>query len=924
MDGAYVLVPAGKTVRLDSSTAFLAGVRLEGALVFDDNGPRKLVSRFVLVKDGLLQIGTEVAPFRNKAIITLTGTDETVNVIGEGNMAMGTKFLGTFMGAGRLELHGARRDALSWSQLDGSVQPGATSITLKDDASSWRVGDEIVIAPSGFEPLEAEQVRITSVKGTTVSFTPALKHAHFGQLQSYNGSVLDERAEVGLLTRDIVVQGANDSDASAFGGHTMAMGASARIEGVEFRNMGQRGHKGRYSFHWHFAGDRPDDYFKNNSVHRAYQRAVVVHQTNDVLVQNNVAFDVTNHMYVNAEDGVEKRTRFIGNLGILTRSPERRDFAFPTDGDDFFLGHTTQGEFRSSTFWGRSFEHTMRGNHAAGVIDGNGFFFDPFNSLGGAPTDQGPFVFEDNVVHGVIRRDARGLEAETYPEATFGHGIMFGEGLGYPEGIGPKERVVLRTTAYKNFGGFWLEDRASVARDSIAADNGAGVFVLRGVLDGVTIVGQSANRIGEPPLAGGHGVRAAIVAPPSHGGERAPVILDATVIDQADTALHYNRHELGDGARVEKLTLVNTPRPLRMITNPFFEYRFDELYMKDPRGQILKDGADTHWVHVRSPNLTQACSWQARFNAAACPAKDQLKLTVLSVQRDSPRPIVLVTEQGRALGFTDPLGVDQQSVSLRTDTRYRVAWLENRPAAALEFELEDSGLKVLQLVFAASGAPTRLVQNGITVGAANSLSALESSTSGYFFDSANRRLHLRLQGGTGKQRVSIVAPFTGDFVGRPADALTSLQPGLRFGVLEGDRFGPLLDTSGNPVKTGISSGLDLSVMNRSSKVSVIFEGYLNVPETGLYQIGSRAQGDANVFIGGALVATEVRGTDENSYEINGLGLALLERGLHPLKVVYSHHSSTTTAPGLKLFWKRSPTPDGGFEVNEIPASAYRQ
>ena len=115
---------------------------------------------------------------------------------------MGTKFLGTYMGDSRLELHGARRDALSWTQLSANLAAGASSLSVTDDASSWRVGDEIVIASSSFEPTEAERVKITAVGGKTVSFSPALKFAHWGSLQSFDGKTVDERAEVGLLTRD--------------------------------------------------------------------------------------------------------------------------------------------------------------------------------------------------------------------------------------------------------------------------------------------------------------------------------------------------------------------------------------------------------------------------------------------------------------------------------------------------------------------------------------------------------------------------------------------------------------------------------------------------------------------------------------------------------------------------------------------------
>ncbi len=97
-DGALVVIPTGKTVRLDTDTAFLSGLNIQGSLIFDDDKSLKLASRYVLIDGGLLQVGTDIVPHKNKAIITLTGTDEAVNVIGADTMRMGTKFLGTYMG----------------------------------------------------------------------------------------------------------------------------------------------------------------------------------------------------------------------------------------------------------------------------------------------------------------------------------------------------------------------------------------------------------------------------------------------------------------------------------------------------------------------------------------------------------------------------------------------------------------------------------------------------------------------------------------------------------------------------------------------------------------------------------------------------------------------------------------------------------
>ena len=59
---------------------------------------------------------------------------------------------------------------------------------------------------------------------------------HFGQI-TFD---VDERGEVGLLTRNVKVQASADAAESLFGGHIMAMVTSKMyVEGVELNRMGQ-------------------------------------------------------------------------------------------------------------------------------------------------------------------------------------------------------------------------------------------------------------------------------------------------------------------------------------------------------------------------------------------------------------------------------------------------------------------------------------------------------------------------------------------------------------------------------------------------------------------------------------------------------------------------------------------------------------
>ena len=84
---------------------------------------------------------------------------------------------------------------------------------------------------------------IQSVSGTSVTLSQPLLYSHYGELQTYAGTTVDERAEVGLLTRNILIQGDSVSSAGGFGGHMMGMGGTlqgrgcrAALHGAEVRS----------------------------------------------------------------------------------------------------------------------------------------------------------------------------------------------------------------------------------------------------------------------------------------------------------------------------------------------------------------------------------------------------------------------------------------------------------------------------------------------------------------------------------------------------------------------------------------------------------------------------------------------------------------------------------------------------------------
>src|SRR6187455_660351 len=303
--GEEVTIPRGTEMVLDVSPPELRSITVQGKLTFADERDLALTTDWIYVPGGELQIGTEASPFQHNATITLTDKvpSENINTMGD---------RGIMLMRGTLNIHGNRTH--TWTKLAATAERGATSIQVLD-ASEWRVGDEIVLASTDFDPRQAERRTITAASGNTLSFAQPLEYMHYGEITFG----VDERGEVAMLTRNIKVQASEDAATSYFGGHIMAMsGSKAFVDGVELNRMGQHLTLARYPMHFHLLGEGAGMYIKNAAIHDTYNRCVTVHGTNDLLVENNVTFDTVGHCFF-MEDGIEHGNQFVHNLAIQTK-----------------------------------------------------------------------------------------------------------------------------------------------------------------------------------------------------------------------------------------------------------------------------------------------------------------------------------------------------------------------------------------------------------------------------------------------------------------------------------------------------------------------------------------------------------------------------------------------------------------------------
>jgi cell migration-inducing and hyaluronan-binding protein len=483
--GDAVTIAREMDVLLDVSPPALRSLTVNGKLRFSDERDLDLVSEWIYLPGGELEIGTEDRPHTRKATITLTD-----NVPGEDINTMGDR--GIMLMRGTLNLHGDRENA--WTKLARTAEAGSSEIEVLD-ASGWRAGDEIVLASTDFDPRQAERRRIAAISGNTLTLDQPLKYMHFGEITFG----VDERGEVGLLTRNIRIQASEDSEESYFGGHIMAMaGSEMYVDSVELTRMGQHLTLARYPIHWHLLGEGAGQYVRNAAIHDTFSRCVTVHGTNNLRVENNVTYNTVGHCFF-LEDGIETGNQFVRNLGIQTKCHP----TLPCEPTNLFLAHqSTEGQKSEhilipsdntvSTFWITNPDNVYRDNVAAGS-DQVGFWMafpqHPTGAFEGTEISKNTWPgrtrlreFSGNVAHSNF--DGLMLDRGPGPDGTFG---IAGPNLtAYADPADTSSELVMAVfddfTGYKNRNGaVWGRGEYHLYKNLKLADNAIGFTHASGI-----------------------------------------------------------------------------------------------------------------------------------------------------------------------------------------------------------------------------------------------------------------------------------------------------------------------------------------------------------------------------------------------------------------------------------------------------------
>nr|XP_048313021.1 fibrocystin-L isoform X3 [Myodes glareolus] len=385
-EGSLAVITKGQIILLDQSTPILKMLLIQGGTLIFDEADIELQAENILITDGgVLQIGTEASPFQHKAVITLHGHLRSPELPVYGAKTLAVR-------EGTLDLHGLPVPVV-WTRLAHTANAGEWTLIVQE-AVTWKAGEHIVIASTGHRHSQGENEKRTiawvSADGRNITLTRPLNYTHLGITVTLpDGTVFEARAEVGLLTRNILIRGSenvewNDKIPSCpdgfdtgefatqtclqgkfgeeigsdqFGGcimlHAPLPGAdmvTGRIEYVEVFHAGQAFRLGRYPIHWHLLGDLQfKSYVRGCAIHQTYNRAVTIHNTHHLLVERNIIYDIKGGAFF-IEDGIEHGNILQYNLAIFVQQSTS----------------LLNDDVTPAAFWVTNPNNTIRHNVAAG------------------------------------------------------------------------------------------------------------------------------------------------------------------------------------------------------------------------------------------------------------------------------------------------------------------------------------------------------------------------------------------------------------------------------------------------------------------------------------------------------------------------------------------------------------------------------
>ncbi|KAJ8901848.1 hypothetical protein NDN08_004053 [Rhodosorus marinus] len=463
--GDDVLVPCGTAVEITSERIpKLGSLEINGFLRIAPSSYVTILADYILVQ-GRLDVGAEEGHTDGQKVSFLLTEGKPLSYTRDGqSVELGKRTFALVGGQVRMYgVHGGEACMKkTWTKIARTVPRRTNKIVVEGDViQCWKPGMRIVISATGESEEEAEMATIVAVtcgpgcQTSEIFIDMALNYEHSGlevQVTAKNGKAVSLAGEVGLLSRDITISSEIGESNSKDGGHMQIHETldTQTIHGVEIVGLGIEGELGKYPMHFHLCGDQQGSSFSSNTIYNGLQRGLVIHQTDNVLAEDNVFHHIVGHGLV-LEDGVE-----VGN--IMRRNIGFRNFVqenlIVKDG-------RKQTDNRPSMFWLSNPNNIVEYNVCSGS-DLAGIWYELETFVTG--------VSKERPEYEGLNPQAVELGSFVANEAHSNHGFGFQT---YPDGYRPLQQAVFKDyLGWRNrIGVFMHESTNLVIENAFLVDN---------------------------------------------------------------------------------------------------------------------------------------------------------------------------------------------------------------------------------------------------------------------------------------------------------------------------------------------------------------------------------------------------------------------------------------------------------------------
>jgi len=300
-------------------------ILVEGDLQIIDTGDSALrVQKIIVAPSGSLTIGDNQNPIKSdkKVEIVLLGNNE-----GE---------VGIFV-FGKLWIHGKELSP-TFVGLEKHAKKWDKRLVVDSELINWKRDDVVVITSPGDHNC-IEVSKISKIVNQDVFLQTQLTCSHIGASNTENPIT----SHVAILSRNVII---SSEDENNRGSVNFFHGSFGYIKYAQFDKLGPKEVLGRYPIHFHHLKDSSRGIeVIGNSITNSDNRWITIHDSNGILVKNNVGYISQGHGFF-LEDGNEFDNVFEKNIGITSN------------------GEVLRPEGHSSIFWTMNPMNSFRDNVA--------------------------------------------------------------------------------------------------------------------------------------------------------------------------------------------------------------------------------------------------------------------------------------------------------------------------------------------------------------------------------------------------------------------------------------------------------------------------------------------------------------------------------------------------------------------------------